>query len=84
MNIPFAIICQNKHQVITAKEWEKKKIAKNLGIINKNTRKKIDEYLTSVIENKIKLTIKKDPNVNSGSKIIVNEIRKLANTKSIN
>jgi len=84
MNVPFAIICQNKHQVITAKEWEKKKIAKNLGMINKNTSKKIDEYLTSVIENKINLTIKKDPNINSGSKIIVNEIRKLVNTKSIN
>jgi len=84
MNVPFAIICQNKHQVITAKEWEKKKIAKNLGLIGKNTSKKIDEYLTSIIENKIKLTIKKNPNMNSGSKIVVNEIRKLVNTKSIN
>jgi spore coat polysaccharide biosynthesis predicted glycosyltransferase SpsG len=83
MNVPFAIICQNKHQLITAKEWEKKKIARNLGIINKNTSKKIKEYLNSIIENKIKLTINKTYNMNSESKIIVNEIKKLVNAKSI-
>jgi len=83
MNVPFAIICQNKHQLITAKEWEKKKIARNLGIINKNTSKKINKYLTSIIENKIKLTINKTYNMNSESKIIVNEIKKLVNAKSI-
>jgi len=84
MNIPFAMICQNKHQLITAKEWEKKKIAINLGIINKNTSKKIDEYLTNIIENKIKLRINKNPNMNLGSKVLVNEIKKLVNAKSIN
>ena len=84
MNIPFAIICQNKHQLITAKEWGKKKIGINLGIINKNISKKIDEYLTNIIENRIKLIKNKNPNMNLGSKILVNEIRKLVNVKSIN
>jgi UDP-2,4-diacetamido-2,4,6-trideoxy-beta-L-altropyranose hydrolase len=84
MNIPFAIICQNKHQLITAKEWEKRKIARNLGTINKNTSKKINGYLTSIIENKIKLTINKTYSINSESKTLVNEIRKLVNVKSIN
>ncbi len=84
MNIPFAIICQNKHQLITAKEWEKRKIARNLGTINKNTSKKINGYLTSIIENKIKLTINKTYSINSESKTLVNEIRKLVNIKSIN
>ena len=84
MKIPFAIICQNKHQLITAKEWEKRKIAKNLGIINKNTSKKINKYLTSIIENKIKLTINKTYSINSESKTLVNEIKKLVNVKSIN
>ena len=39
--VPFAIISQVKHQLTTAKEWEKRKIAKNLGLLNFSTRKKI-------------------------------------------
>ena len=35
MNVPFGIICQNKHQLETANQWEKKKNAINLGIIDK-------------------------------------------------
>jgi hypothetical protein len=53
-------------------------------IINKNTSKKINGYLTSIIENKIKLTINKTYSINSESKTLVNEIRKLVNVKSIN
>ena len=37
MNIPFAIIFQYKHQLLTAKAWEKRKIAYNLGLPSNNS-----------------------------------------------
>jgi len=74
LGIPFAIICQNKHQVITAREWEKKKIGKNLGIINKNTRKNLNEYLNNISEGKIK---SKKASINNSDPIITNEIMKI-------
>jgi len=43
LNVPFAIICQVKHQLITAKEWEKQEIARNLGLLTKNTPKKLKD-----------------------------------------
>ena len=52
LQIPFAIVCQYKHQIFTAKEWHKKKIAKNLGFIQKDP-KKIDIFLNSLMQNKI-------------------------------
>lgn len=51
--IPFAMVCQVKHQLITAREWERKGIASNMGIINKKTKKKIEIFLKSILENKI-------------------------------
>lgn len=52
LNVPFAIVCQYPHQVITAKEWNKKKIGKNLGFIEPNTRK-IDIFLNNIFNEKI-------------------------------
>jgi spore coat polysaccharide biosynthesis predicted glycosyltransferase SpsG len=52
LHVPFAIICQYKHQIFTAKEWHKRKIAKNLGFIQKEP-KKIDVFLNHLIQNKI-------------------------------
>jgi UDP-2,4-diacetamido-2,4,6-trideoxy-beta-L-altropyranose hydrolase len=54
LQIPFAIVCQYKHQIFTAKEWHKRKIAKNLGFIQKDP-KKIDVFLNSLMQNKIVL-----------------------------
>lgn len=54
LNVPFAIVCQYPHQIITAKEWNKKKIAKNLGFVEPNT-KKIDIFLNNVVNGKIDL-----------------------------
>ncbi len=51
-HIPFAIVCQYKHQIFTAKEWHKRKIAKNLGFIQKDS-KKIDIFLNQLMQNKI-------------------------------
>jgi len=54
LDIPFAIVCQYKHQIFTAKEWHKRKIAKNLGFIQKEP-KKIDAFLNHLMQNKINL-----------------------------
>jgi len=51
--IPFGIICQERHQLITAKEWEKKKIAINLGMINSRTRQNLRRFLDDVSSKKI-------------------------------
>jgi spore coat polysaccharide biosynthesis predicted glycosyltransferase SpsG len=57
VGVPFAIICQVRHQLITAKVWEEKHIATNLGMYNKNSNK-IDtlfNYLDNKkLENKTK------------------------------
>ena len=45
MKIPFAIICDSKHQIPTAIEWEKKNLAFNLGFIDKHTSSKISTLL---------------------------------------
>lgn len=50
LGIPFAIICQYKHQLVTAREWEKKGLAFNLGFPNKKTNMKIQKFLKYVIE----------------------------------
>jgi len=49
-HVPFTIICQARHQLDTAKEWEKLGIAKNLGLMNKKTKKHIIEFLKTNID----------------------------------
>lgn len=53
MDVPFAIISQVKHQLKTAEQWERKKIAINLGLVNKKNYKKIDNLLFMISQNKI-------------------------------
>ena len=52
-NIPFGIICQERHQLITAKEWQKKKIAANLGLINSRTNQSLRKFLEKISSKKI-------------------------------
>jgi UDP-2,4-diacetamido-2,4,6-trideoxy-beta-L-altropyranose hydrolase len=52
LHVPFAIVCQYKHQIFTAKEWHKRKIAKNLGFIQKDPQK-IEVFLNHLMKNKI-------------------------------
>jgi len=52
VGIPFAIICQVKHQLITAREWRRKGLALNLGLVNNRTRHKIEELLQNITENR--------------------------------
>jgi len=59
--IPFGIICQNNHQLITANEWEKRGIATNLGVANKQLHKKLSHLLNDIREKKLRL---KNPSKN--------------------
>ena len=52
-NIPFGIICQEKHQLITAREWERRRIAINLGLIDSKTHIKVRKFLESIASAKI-------------------------------
>lgn len=54
LDIPFAVVCQNRHQLITAKEWEKRKIGINLGLVSKKTPSKIEKFIKMIQNNKIK------------------------------
>jgi len=47
LGVPFAIISQVPHQLITAKQWEKLGVAINLGLVNSHTGRKI----TTLIKN---------------------------------
>ena len=75
MQVPFAIICQYEHQIITAREWAKRKIAKNLGFIQ-NNEKKLDILLKQLVRNKIQLRSRKLVD-GLGSKRVAEQILRL-------
>jgi spore coat polysaccharide biosynthesis predicted glycosyltransferase SpsG len=77
LGVPFAIISQVKHQNLTAKIWAKKKNCTNLGIVDKNTGKKISEYLENIMLNDNKISSKLIRT--NGGKYVHNEIIKLVN-----
>ena len=75
---PFGIICQTAHQLKTAKEWEKKKIAINLGLKDKTTNNKLEKFLSSITENKFKKLSKNSYVDGLGAKRVAKEILDLA------
>ena len=75
-NIPMAIICQYKHQLKTANEWEKQQMAINLGLNKKNIDIKIIKLLEKIYSKKIKKTKKKIID-GYGSKRVSKEILQL-------
>jgi UDP-2,4-diacetamido-2,4,6-trideoxy-beta-L-altropyranose hydrolase len=75
-NLPMAIICQYKHQIKTASEWEKSNMAINLGLYQKKNTQKIEKILKRFDEANIKFSKKKIVD-GKGSKRIANEIMKL-------
>ncbi len=52
MNIPFGIICQARHQLQTAKEWEKNGYGINLGVPGSSIHEKIQKFVLKIIKNK--------------------------------
>jgi len=78
MGLPFAIICQYKHQLKTAREWEKRKIALNLGLPSSRTKTKIQNLLKNISEEKIPIKPKKSFIVDGlGAKRVALEILNL-------
>jgi len=73
MQLPFGIISQVKHQLKTASEWEKKGYGRNLGIINNNLRKKLDNFIVDVVNGNINYKSKKLVDAD-GSKRVAKEI----------
>ena len=82
LGIPFGIICQNFHQLKTAREWEKRGIGFNLGLISKRTPIKIKSFIESISKNKMR-KIKSGYVDGLGTKRIVKEILKLNNSSSL-
>jgi len=77
--IPFAIISQVKHQLLTAKEWEKRKYAINLGLFDKKFPKKIENLFFHLSASKNPITISSKPSVidGFGGIRVAKEIKKL-------
>lgn len=53
--VPFAIICQVKHQLKTAREWERRGVAQNFGLVNKRTPEEIGKFLEKISHNKFRM-----------------------------
>jgi len=77
LNIPFAIICAVKHQLKTAREWQKKGVAMNLGIVNQGTENKIRKMILKLMENKINFKFGRKMVDGKGSVRVANEILKI-------
>ena len=74
--VPFAIICQVRHQLTTAKEWEKLGIAKNLGLMSQKTKKNIIQFIKTSSDTNTFL-VKKNFLDGLGGKRVAKEIIKL-------
>lgn len=82
MNIPFAIICDDKHQIPTAREWARKKVAINLGFLSKKTPKKIEKVVVDITQGKMNYLSEETDLVDGmGAKRVSSEILKLIQSK---
>jgi UDP-2,4-diacetamido-2,4,6-trideoxy-beta-L-altropyranose hydrolase len=77
MKVPFAIICQYPHQLITSKEWEKLGIGLNLGKLSNSTPKKIQNIANNLEKYKNILKINHNIVDGLGTKRIRKEITSL-------
>ena len=77
MQVPFAIICQYPHQLITSREWQKLGIGINLGLLSKLTPQKINHVINNFEKIRNNLKINKKIVDGLGSKRIAKEILKL-------
>lgn len=77
LGVPFVIICQYKHQLKTAREWQKRNIALNFGLPNKQTRSKIQNLIKKIAENKVLVKPNKSIVDGLGAKRVAHEILKI-------
>jgi len=81
LGVPFAIICQYKHQLKTAREWQKRNVALNLGLSDKQTGLKLQNLMKKIIGNKIPLKSNKSIIDGFGAKRVSTEILRLIHQK---
>ena len=72
----FGIICQVEHQKLTAKKWQNKKMATNLGLIDEINYKKIKKFLDDILRKKHPNKIMKIVD-GKGSQRVASEILKM-------
>jgi len=77
MNIPIGIITDEKHQIITAKNWEKLGYAKNLGMADKISDQKIHSFMEQISQGNLQTSKKNSIIDGKGSARVANEILKM-------
>ena len=77
MKVPFAIICQYPHQLITSREWQKLGIGINLGLLSKLTPQKINHVINNLEKIRNELKVSRNIVDGLGSKRIAKEISRL-------
>lgn len=78
LKVNFGIICQVKHQLLTAREWQHRGVAVDFGLVNKNTSKEIQVFLKNIMERKFLYEFNKSHIVDGlGAQRIANEILRL-------
>lgn len=74
---PFSIICVDKHQLQTAKEWERLGVARNLGLFNKKNTKRIYQFLNFVNSNRLYRSKRRNIVDGLGGQRVASEILKM-------
>lgn len=82
LKVPFAIVCQAKHQLITAKKWQEKRVAINLGFANKNIEKKLERILLKISKD-TEIRLRKIVVDGHGSQRVAKEIIKLSKNTAL-
>jgi spore coat polysaccharide biosynthesis predicted glycosyltransferase SpsG len=76
LKIPFGIICNEFHQLQTAKEWDNRNLAKNLGLISNQTPHRLNKWLEDIVKNKPQIYDSLSIDVH-GAKRVASEILKM-------
>ena len=77
LGVPTIILCQYKHQIITAKEWEKHEVGLNLGIPNTSFEQNLQKIIQKIVYNEIKLKSKPTLVDGKGANRVAMEILKI-------
>lgn len=80
MRVPFAVVSDINHQLVTANEWKNKKLAINLGIADKDIKRKFKKLLNNFETNRNKLKKNHKKILDGfGGKRVAREIENLIN-----
>jgi spore coat polysaccharide biosynthesis predicted glycosyltransferase SpsG len=77
LGVPTVIICQYKHQLQTAKEWEKNGVGLNLGMPNSSFEQKLQKTIQKILDGKIMIKSKRSLVDGKGASRVSKEIFKI-------